>query len=226
MKYGYIRVSTKHQNLERQMEELKPYSCDEIIQEKMSGKNISDRPLFTELLNSKLKPGDTLVVSEMSRISRSLADFMNIVEQIRSKKCTLILCKETMTITPDDSASTKFILNTLSNVAEYERELMLERQADGIALAKAEGKYKGRRPVKRDPDNLNMVFEGYINNTIKLEKAAGMIMNLDNNTVGVTIPTFYRLLDNWCKENGYKRCNKYEKEIIKEVDDFLQNYKL
>jgi len=224
MKYGYIRVSTKHQNLERQLEELKPYGCDEIIQEKQSGKNVTDRPLFTDLLDNKLKPGDVLVTSEMSRISRSLTDFLEIVRSIRNKKCTLIVCKGNMNITPDDSATTKYIINTLANAAEFERELMLERQAEGIAIAKAAGKYKGRPPVKRDPDNLKLVFEGYISGKIKLKKATEMIINIDNGKTGVSVSTFYKLLESWCEQNGYTRHKTYEpSSYIKEVNiDFTE----
>lgn len=224
MKYGYARVSTVDQNLDRQLAQLKAEGCDEIIQEKQSGKNIDDRQQFQLLLN-KLKEGDTLVVTEMSRIGRSLTDLCNIVTGLDAKNVIISFLKEKINTGTDEG---RLMMAIFGGFAEYERTLIRNRQRQGIEIAKQKGKYKGRRPVKRDPANLKIVFEGYINNTLKLEEAAGMIMNLDNGKVGVTIPTFYKLLDKWCQENGYAKANRYVKteQLDKEVDDFINNYKL
>lgn len=235
MKIGYARVSSDDQNLARQLEEFKKYGCNKVVTEKQSGKDIEGRENLNKMIES-LKPGDQVVILDVDRITRGgFTDYFAILSSITSKGASLYIISDKF----DSSNFNDFeeLVQAIKIwIAKTEREKIRERQRQGIEIAKAAGKYHGRPPVKRDPANLKVVFEGYINNTLKLEEAASMIMNLDNGTVGVTVPTFYRLLDKWCKENGYTRVNRYakteenkqeeKKQQLDEADDFLQNYKL
>ena len=140
MKVGYVRVSTAEQNPARQMELMKSLGVEKIYQEKRSGKN-TDRPQFNEML-SFLRDGDTLYVE--SRLSRSTRDLLSTVATLTEHGVNLVSDKENFdTSTPQG----KFVLTVFAALSEFERESILERQREGIEIAKAEGKYKGRKPI-------------------------------------------------------------------------------
>ena len=147
MKVGYVRVSTVEQNEERQIKALEEIGCSKIFVDKCSGKN-TDRPKFKEMMNF-VREGDTLYVSEFSRLARSTKDLLNIIDELKAKNVHVISQKENFdTSTPQG----KFMLTVFAGIAEFERTLMLQRQAEGIAIAKAQGKYKGRLKKKRPAD--------------------------------------------------------------------------
>lgn len=147
MKLGYVRVSTIEQNEARQLEALlnNGVERDNIYIDKKSGKN-TDRPKLKELL-SFVRRGDCVVVESISRIARNTKDLLSIVEQLQSKAVEFISLKENIdTTTPQG----KFMLTVFAAMAELERDSILERQREGIAIAKSEGKYKGRKPISID----------------------------------------------------------------------------
>lgn len=147
--FGYARVSSTDQNLDRQIEQLKEYGCDKIYQEKQSGKNIDDRKELQKLL-SILREDDELVVISLDRLSRNYDDIQSIVKQLREKgvKFTVLdmpyLSSSTNNPTLDKMMQDLF-LSVMSFVSENEREKIRERQRQGIELAKERGAYKGRQ---------------------------------------------------------------------------------
>lgn len=139
---AYVRVSTADQNEGRQMEALKPYAIDKFFIEKFSGKNTA-RPKLQEMLEY-VREDDTVYVSEFSRLGRSTADLLSIVRQIEATGAKFISIKERFdTKTP----AGRLQMNMLAAISEFERDMILERQREGIALAKRAGKYKGRKRI-------------------------------------------------------------------------------
>lgn len=142
MNIAYIRVSTVEQNEARQVESLEKYNIDRWYVEKMSAKD-TNRPKLQEMLDFA-REGDTIYIHDFSRLARSTADLLALVEQIQSKGIILISCKENI----DTSTATgKLMLTMIGAINEFERTNLLERQREGIAIAKREGKYKGRKPT-------------------------------------------------------------------------------
>lgn len=136
----YIRVSTVEQNEARQVEALKKYNAEKTFLEKVSGKDMN-RPQLQAMLDY-VREGDTVVIHEFSRLARSTKDLLEIVEYLNNKGVQLISNKENL----DTSTPTgKLMLTVIGAIAEFERQQILERQREGIALAKQEGKYKGRQ---------------------------------------------------------------------------------
>lgn len=147
--YGYARTSTAEQvaGLEDQVQKLKAAGCTDqtIFREHQSAVKMAERLAFAEVLG-KLKAGDVLTVATLSRIARSITHTLEILAQIEAKGAALnILDLQVNTSTPQG----RLQLNLLASIAQFERELMLERQKVGIAAAKAEGKYKGRAPTAK-----------------------------------------------------------------------------
>jgi DNA invertase Pin-like site-specific DNA recombinase len=138
---GYVRVSTLMQNTARQLEGIK---LDRIFEDRASGKD-TDRPQLAACL-THLRDGDTLHVHSMDRLCRNLDDLRRIVNELTTKGVVVKFHKEALTFTGKQSPMSNLLLSMLGAVAEFERSLILERQKEGIALAKLEGKYKGRRP--------------------------------------------------------------------------------
>ncbi|PYB70729.1 recombinase family protein [Rhizobium wuzhouense] len=144
---GYARTSTLEQiaGLESQVRDLTAAGCTKIFQEQVSSVD-TKRPELERVLDY-VREGDTLVVTKLDRLARSMANLMEIMGKLRSKGVELkILALNLDTSTPTG----KLMLNMLGSIAEFERELMLERQREGIAKAKADGKYRGRAPTARN----------------------------------------------------------------------------
>lgn len=147
MLVGYARTSTLDQKsgLEGQERELTQAGCERLFVEQVSSVDVKAREKLAEAL-SYVREGDTLVVTKLDRLARSVAHLMDILAQLEKRKVSLrILSMGVDTSTPTG----KLMLTILGGVAEFEREVMLERQREGIAKAKAEGKYKGRAPTAR-----------------------------------------------------------------------------
>ncbi len=144
MKIGYARVSTVDQDagLEAQIRDLKAAGCEKIFSEKVSGTD-SQRPELLEALGY-IRPGDVLVATKPDRLARSTADLLGYVQTLRGKQCGLIVLSMNGTTLDTTSPTSKLMLTMLAAVAEFERDLMLERQREGIAKAKAEGRPMGR----------------------------------------------------------------------------------
>ena len=151
MKIGYIRVSTEEQNTARQEALLRELDVDEIFIDKASGKN-ADRPELTRMMNY-VRRGDTVIVESISRFARNTRDLLDLVERLTEKQVEFVSRKEAIdTTTPTG----KFMLTVFAAVAELEREYILQRQREGIAIAKTQGKYTGRKP-RPLPDNFERV---------------------------------------------------------------------
>ena len=142
MKIGYIRVSTQEQNTLRQEILMDQLGVDQVYIDKASGKNTS-RPELQNLLEF-VRKGDTVIVESISRFARNTRDLLNLVEQLTAKGVEFVSQKEAIdTTTPTG----KFMLTIFGAVAELERTYLLQRQREGIAAAKVQGKYAGRKPV-------------------------------------------------------------------------------
>ncbi|MDF2039861.1 recombinase family protein [Cytobacillus oceanisediminis] len=159
---GYARVSTEHQNLNRQLKALKEAGAEYIYQEKVSGAT-SEREELQKMLE-ELNEGDTVIVSDLTRISRSTNDLFQLVELIKSKGASLKSIKDKWLDTSDDSAYSEFLFTVFAGISQLERNLIKERQAEGIAIAKQNGKYKGRvKKYHEKNDALNHAIELYLN---------------------------------------------------------------
>ncbi|MBA2127578.1 DNA invertase [Hyphomicrobium methylovorum] len=146
MKIGYARTSTMEQEagLEAQIRDLQAAGCDRIYDEKVS--SVAKRPQLDKVL-AMVRPGDVVVVTKLDRLARNVQHMGQIITQIEREGAGLqILNLGIDTTTPTG----KLMLNIMGSVAQFEREMMLERQREGIAKAKAEGKYKGRKPLSAD----------------------------------------------------------------------------
>lgn len=149
MIYGYARVSSVDQNLDRQQEALIAAGIQTIFTDKASGKDMM-REGFEALLHT-VKEGDTLVVVSMDRLSRSLSDLLNTVTEFSNKGVTVKFLKENIEIsTGNISPISKLLLGIMGAVAEFERNLIRERQREGIELAKRRGVYAGRKPISKE----------------------------------------------------------------------------
>ena len=138
---GYKRVSSIDQNTERQLEGVE---VDKLYTDKVSGKD-TNRPQLTAALDY-VREGDVFVVHSMDRLARNLEDLRRIVRELTSNGVTVKFVKESLTLTGNDSPMNTMLLSMLGAVAEFERSMILERQREGIAIAKAKGKYKGGKP--------------------------------------------------------------------------------
>lgn len=175
--YGYARVSTSDQDLSIQREALKRAGCEMIREEKRSGTSREGRPEL-QLLLEFLRSGDTLMVTRVDRLARSIGDLQDIVRALKAKGVSL---KATEQPIDTSTAAGKAFLDMLGVFAEFETNLRRERQIEGIAKAKAKGVYRGRKPsvdVAR----------------IRELKAAGMGPSEIATTVGVGRASVYRAL--------------------------------
>lgn len=163
---GYARTSTTDQKagLEAQLRDLEAAGCTRVFQEELSSV-AATRPQLDAALDW-VRDGDILIVTKLDRLARSVSDLVAITDALRRKGVGLrILAMNLDTSTPTG----KLMLNLLGSIAEFERELMLERQREGIAKAKAEGKYKGRQPTARSKatEVMRLRAEGHSANDIK-----------------------------------------------------------
>ena len=142
MQVGYIRISTVGQNTARQEVLMRELGVEKVFVDRMSGKS-ADRPELKAMM-AFVRQGDTVVVESISRFARNTKDLLELVEQLTAKGVEFISKKEAIdTTTPTG----KFMLTIFGAVAELEREYILQRQAEGIAIAKQQGVYRGRRPI-------------------------------------------------------------------------------
>lgn len=147
MNYAYIKVSSKEQNEVRQMKCLEKYEIDKIYSEKVSGATMN-RPELKNMLDH-LKSGDTVYIADFSRLARSTYDLLTMIKAFEIKGINLVSDKEKLDMSTPQG---KLILTVLAAVYEFERDILKERQSEGIAIAKAEGKYKGRTKKKYDEE--------------------------------------------------------------------------
>ena len=177
MKIGYIRVSTQDQNTIRQEVLMKSLGVDEIYIDRMSDKN-ANRPELQKMMEY-VRKGDTVIVESISRFARNTRDLLELVEKLTAKGVEFVSRKEAIdTTTPTG----KFMLTVFGAVAELEREYILQRQREGIAIAKEQGKYKGRKPI--DAPEFEQVTARWKSGAITAAEAM--------RTLHMTKTTFYR----------------------------------
>jgi len=179
MKVFYIRCSTEEQNEARQEVMANENGVEKIFKDKLSGKN-TDRKEFKKMMDF-VREGDTVITESISRIARNTKDLLNIVEELKEKGVSFISLKEAIdTTTPQG----QFMLTVFGAMAQLERESILQRQAEGIAIAKAQGKYKGRKPKEYDKAKFEKACEEWR----KGERTAVSIQK----EFKITATTFYR----------------------------------
>lgn len=181
MNVAYIRVSTVDQNEARQLEALKKYNIEKWYVEKISGKD-TNRPKLQEMLDF-VREGDTVYIHDFSRLARSTKDLLKIVEDLNAKKVILISNKENL----DTSTATgKLMLTVIAAINEFERQNLLERQKEGIEIAKREKRFKGGQAKQIDDAAFNAAYEKYKNREINKAQFA--------DSLKISRPTLDKLL--------------------------------
>jgi len=176
MKFGYVRVSTMEQNTARQEVLMQELSVDKVFVDKMSGKNM-DRPELKNLLDY-VREGEVVVVESISRFARNTRELLHMVNFLKEKHVEFVSKKENIdTTTP----AGKFMLTVFGAIAELERDYILQRQAEGIAIAKGLGKYKGRKKIESDKNGFEVVYRLWENGEITAVKAMSRL-NLAKST--------------------------------------------
>lgn len=178
MKLAYIRVSTVEQNLERQYENLKNYGIEKYFEEKVSGSTIN-RPKLKEMMEWA-RAGDTVYIDEFSRLARNTRDLLDIVETLTQRGVQVISHKEKVDFSTPQG---KLFLTLIASLAEFELELRKERQREGIAIAKAAGKYKGR--AAKQVADIGTHYQRYMSRETSKPKIAAEL--------GISRPTLDRL---------------------------------
>lgn len=188
MKVGYIRVSTEEQNTERQEALMRELGAEKVFMEKATGKTRKDRTQLEAMLQY-VREGDVVVAESISRIARNTKDLLDIVERLEYKGVDFLSKKEAIdTKTP----SGKFMLTVFGAIAQLEREYILDRQREGIEIARQKGKYKGRKPLAIDEDRFTEVYGRWKSGRIKGVEAM--------RELGLKPSTFYRRVREY--ENG------------------------
>lgn len=177
MNIGYVRVSTEQQNTMRQEVLMEQYGVETLYIDKVSGKN-TDRPQLKKMMDF-VREGDCVVVESISRFARSTKDLLDLLEKLSDKKVKFVSQKENI---DTDSPMGKFFLVVCGALAELERANILERQAEGIEIAKREGKYKGRKPI--EIADFDRIYQSWKAGEITAVSACKLI--------GISRSTFYR----------------------------------
>lgn len=182
MKIAYVRVSTVEQNEARQVEALKRHDIDRWFIEKVSGKDM-DRQELQKMLDT-VQSGDTVYIHDFSRLARSTKDLLDIVERFQRMNVHLVSDKENLdTNTPTG----KLMLTMIAAINEFERQNMLDRQKEGIEVAKRNGVYKGRKPTEYDHNLFDALHAQVEKRLLTVTEAAKQL--------GVTRQTWYRIAE-------------------------------
>lgn len=177
--FGYARVSTEAQNLDRQIDALKKYGVDVIYNEKMTGTK-KERPELTKMLD-RITKGDTVVIESLSRLGRSTKDLIELTEIFQSKGVHLVSLKENI---DTNSPTGKLLFTLMSAIAQFERDLIAERTLEGLKSARARGR-KGGRPKTNNET---------INKAVKLYKTGQYSIREITELTGIKKDTLYRNL--------------------------------
>ncbi len=200
MKVGYVRVSTEEQNTARQEVIMQELGVERVFIEKVSGKTQRGREELEKMLQF-VREGDVVVVESISRIARNTKDLLDIVERLNEKHVDFTSRKEDIdTNTP----SGKFMLTVFGAIAQLEREYILDRQREGIEIARQNGKYQGRKPIAVDGEKFAEVYGRWKSGEVKGVEAT--------RELGLKPSTFYR------------RVRDYEARIIMDNSDVADGY--
>lgn len=186
MKVGYVRISTKEQNTARQDELMKTLGVEKVYTDRMSGKS-KERPELHKMMDF-VREGDSVTVESISRFARNTRDLLDLTATLDAKGVQFISQKEDI----DTSKPTgRFMLTLFAALAELERENILERQAEGIAIAKAEGRMNGR--PKKAVDSFESAYLDVKEGKLSAAKAAKQI--------GISRSTWYRKVHEYEEDN-------------------------
>ena len=178
--FGYARVSTESQNLDRQLDALKKYGVDQIYNEKLTGTK-RDRPELTKMLD-RMTEGDTVVIESLSRLGRSTKDLIELVELFQTKGVNLVSLKESI----DTSSPTgKLLFTLMSAIAQFERDVIADRTREGLNAARARGRVGGRPRANSDS----------VKKAVKLYNTREYSMREIEELTGVKKDTLYRNLE-------------------------------
>lgn len=185
MLVGYVRVSSLDQNPDRQLDDLKSQGVEKLFIDQVSGKNI-DRPELQKML-SFVREGDSLYVHSLDRLARNLADLLNLVQDLTGRGVSVHFLGEKLDFNAgkDASPTSKLMLSMIGAFAEFERSMIRRRQAEGIALAKERGAYKGRKRSVTDEqiDKVRSLID------------LGVPMTVAAHKVGISRTTAYKYLN-------------------------------
>lgn len=187
MRVGYIRVSTEEQKIDRQEVMMKKLGVEKLFIDKLSGKN-THRPELQRLLDF-VREGDVVVVESISRMARNTRDLLNITHMLDEKGVGFVSLKEQFDTT---TVSGKFVLVIFAAIAELERGNILQRQREGIEIAKKKGVYKGRKP--KELKGFDEIFEKWNNHQISTVEAS--------RALGISRSTFYRKVNKKIVRDG------------------------
>lgn len=193
MNIAYLRTSSVTQNLARQEEEMKNHNIDKYFIEQASAKD-TNRPQLQAMLDF-CREGDCIYIKDFSRLARSTRDLLSVLEFLKSKKVTLISLKENF---DTSDATGQLMITMIGAINEFYRNIQREHQLEGIAIAKARGKYKGRKPIEY-PSNWEEVYDLVLTKKISSNEAMERLM---------LKPTTY-----------YKLKKEYEDKLFNNKDD-------
>lgn len=182
MNIGYARVITEEQNLDRQIDILKQAGCDRIYEEKVSG--IKKERLELNKILDQIRIGDVIIISDLTRLSRSVKDLFNLVEQIEEKGANIKSIKESWVDTT--TAQGKLMFTIFAGISQFERDLISQRTIEGLNAARARGK-KGGRPKTNDKD---------IKLAVKMYTSKNHSISEIRKVTGVSKTTLYRYINN------------------------------
>ena len=218
-KFAYIRVSTEDQSFDRQMQVFKEHGItidkDRIKTEKQSGKNVTGRDVLLKLLNETLESGDVLYVTEFSRLARSVRDMLDIVDKLNKKGIQIVSLKEKLDTRTENG---RFVLTILSAVNEFERNIIRERQAEGIRAAREKGIYLGRKKIVRK--DFSFWYERWINREVTATTVC--------RTLEISRNTFYRMvreyeLNHNIDRNTAERIDYDSEKADEEIAEYLED---
>lgn len=184
-KIGYVRVSSVEQNPARQYQQLKEMGMDRIYEERLSGAT-QKRPELQNMLED-LEAGDTISVTDLTRITRSTRDLFELVDDIKQKEANLKSLKDTWLDLSENNPYSEFLMTVMGGVNQLERDITKMRQREGIDLAKKEGKYRGR------VQKYHAGHEG-MNHAVKLYKEGEMTVQKICDITNVSRSALYRRL--------------------------------
>ena len=164
MKIAYCRVSTSEQNLDRQIDQLKEFGCERIFMEKVSGMR-KERPELNRMLET-LRPGDTVVVTELTRLSRSVRDLFDLVAQINAIGADIKSLKESWIDTGTPQG--KLLFAIFAGISQFERDLIRQRTMEGLSAARARGKNGGR--PKKESAQIDLAIRMYNNKVCSISE--------------------------------------------------------
>ena len=179
MTYGYARVSTADQNLDRQMDALKKYGIDHLYCEKISGTKKS-RPELDRML-AEIREGDTIVIESLSRLGRSVKNLAELMEVLNERNIRLVSLKETIDTT---SSTGRLLFTILSSLAQFERDVLVERTREGLTAARARGRCGGRPRMD----------ESAVKKAVALYQTKQYSLKEIQNLTGVSASTLYRAI--------------------------------